>query len=264
MLETKMARWSRVVRPITGHGLIVPVDHGLTSGGLSGMERSAQLTQALRHPAVTAVVAHKGMIARLLPTGCLYGKGIILQMNGMMSSAAEPHRKELLASVDTALRLGADAVSVELVFDGVHNSHNLALLGALTDQAAPYGLPVLVMAKCLQPNAGSEAVVNGMRRVVRSLWELGADAVKLPKPDALTDIPALLDGLADDIDVFFAGGARSTDDEMQKLLAAGLAAGAKGLCVGRNVFQNEQPGHLLTMLDAQFTRHVAAAPASVY
>lgn len=248
MIGTKLSRWSRVVRHETGRGLLVPIDHGLTSGGMAGMEQSAQLAQWLRHPAITAVVAHKGMIARLNETGCLLGKGIILQMSGMISSSVQPNRKELLTSVDTALRLGADALSLDLVFDGINDGHNLSLLGAVADQASQYGLPILVMAKCQHTNTSAEDAITALRKVVRSIWELGADAVKLQKPESIADIPQLLDGLHQDIDVFFAGGCRSSDDEILKLLTVGLKAGAKGLCIGRNVFQNENPEHFLTAL----------------
>jgi len=260
MVGAKRNRWSRVVHHQTGQGLIIPVDHGLTSGPISGMESSDSLVRCLSHPAVSAVVAHKGMLERLAMSGCLLGKGMILQMNGMMSLATQPNRKELLATVDTALRLGADALSVDLVFDSVNDAHNLALLGSVVDQAAPYGLPVLVMAKYFHAggNTSSEVTIGGMRRVIRAAWELGADAVKIPRPDAIADIPVLLKGLSSDIDVFFAGGARSTDEETLELLSAGLAAGAKGLCVGRNVFQNPHPEHLLGALSARYAQHAVA------
>jgi class I fructose-bisphosphate aldolase/fructose-bisphosphate aldolase/2-amino-3,7-dideoxy-D-threo-hept-6-ulosonate synthase len=203
------------------------------------------------------------MIARLNETGCLRGKGVILQLNGMISSAAEPHRKEMLSSIDTALRLGADAVSVDLVFDGEHDSHNLKLLGTVADEADAYGLPLLAMVKCLHADSLGNAAIGRLRHVVRAMWELGTDAVKLQKPASLRDIPALLDGLAHDIDVFFAGGPRSSDDEIARLLTHGLNAGAKGLCVGRNVFQNVHPEKFLTALNLRAIRHADAGLALV-
>jgi class I fructose-bisphosphate aldolase/fructose-bisphosphate aldolase/2-amino-3,7-dideoxy-D-threo-hept-6-ulosonate synthase len=243
-----MTRWSRIVHHETGKGLLVAIDHGLTAGGLAGMESSAQLTSWLRHPAITAVVAHKGMVAQLNESGCLLGKGVILQMNGMVSSAAQPNRKELLTSVDAALRLGVDAISLDLVFDGANDSRNLRMLGSIADQANAYGLPILVMVKCPQRATSTDDAVAVLRRAVRSIWELGADAVKVQRPDAFADIPRLLDGLHRDINVFFAGGPRSCDEEILTLLTLGLKAGAKGLCVGRNVFQNESPQRFLTAL----------------
>ncbi len=263
MNGSKLTRWSRVVNPQTGRGLIIPIDHGLTSGAMDGLRHSAMPARWLNHPAITAVVAHKGMVARLNETGCLLGKGVILQLNGMISSAAQPHRKEMLASIDAALRMGADAVSLDLVFDGEQDSHNLRVLGAVADEASAYGLPILVMVKCLGAQAAGDAAIPRLRRVVRSIWELGADAVKLQKPEAISDIPLLLDGLAADIDVFFAGGPRSSDEEIARLLTLGLNAGAKGLCVGRNVFQNAHPEKFLTALGLRAARQPDANLALV-
>jgi class I fructose-bisphosphate aldolase len=171
-----------------------------------------------------------------------------------MSSAVQPHRKEMLASIDTALRIGADAVSLDFVFDGEQDNHNLKLLGAVGDEASAYGLPVLVMIKCVGARATGDAAIPRLRHVVRSIWELGGDAVKLQKPESMSDIPVLLNGLTNDIDVFFAGGPRSTDQEVSQLLTMGLHSGAKGLCVGRNVFQNAHPEKFLTALSLHLTR----------
>lgn len=262
MNGSKLTRWARVVNHQTGHGLIIPIDHGLTSGGMAGLQQSVAPARWLSHPAITAVIAHKGMIARLNESRCLLGKGVVLQLNGMISSAAEPNRKEMLSSIDMAVRLGVDAVSLELVFDGENDSHNLKLLGAVADEASAYGFPILVMVKCLHADSGS-AAIDRLRRVVRAVWELGGDAVKLPKPASMDDIPALLDGLSGDIDVFFAGGPRSGDDEIARLLTEGLSAGAKGLCVGRNVFQNAHPEKFLTALGLRAARHAEARLALV-
>lgn len=254
MNRSKLTRWSRVVNPQTNRGLLIPIDHGLTSGEMDGLIHSSMPARWLSHPAITAVVAHKGMVARLNETGCLLGKGVILQLNGMISSAAQPHRKELLTSIDAALRIGADAVSLDLVFDGEQDSHNLKLLGCVADEAVAYGLPILVMVKCLGAQASGDSAILRLRRVVRSIWELGADAVKLQKPDSMSDIPVLLDGLTKDIDVFFAGGPRSSDEEIARLLTLGLNSGARGLCVGRNVFQNVHPEKFLTALGLRAAR----------
>jgi class I fructose-bisphosphate aldolase/fructose-bisphosphate aldolase/2-amino-3,7-dideoxy-D-threo-hept-6-ulosonate synthase len=254
MNGAKLSRWSRIVNPQSGYGLIVPIDHGFTSGPISGIGQSAEPAKWLTHPGITAVVAHKGMIDRLRETRCLLGKGVILQLNGMMGGTSQPNRKEMLTSIETSLRMGVDAVSLDLVFDGEQDLHNLKLSGKVTDQASAYGLPVLVMVKCLDAPTNAPGTIHRLRHVVRSLWELGCDGVKLQRPSSMDDIPVLLEGLTDDIHVFFAGGARGDDQEIAGLLTVALDAGAKGLCVGRNVFQNPHPEQFLTSLALRFDR----------
>lgn len=256
----KKIRWSRFVDRRSGRGILVPIDHGLTMGPIEGLDSAEQMARWMTHPAVTGIVAHKGMVERLAGHGLLHGIGVMIHLNGMTSIAPRPDQKERLTSVEAAARLGADAVSLQLNFDGANDAHNLTQLGAAVDEAQRFGLPVLTMLydKATCPN--NTARILRLRHLMRACVELGTDALKLAAPAVLSDLPALLAGVKDHTAVLLAGGAMASDDEILRLAQEAVAAGATGLCMGRNVFQREAAGDLLGRLEDVVLRRAGVSP----
>ncbi len=244
----KQIRWSHFVDRRCGRGIIVPIDHGLSIGPVEGLANVEQVAHWIGHPGITGIIAHKGMVERLGSHGLLRGFGVMIHLNGMMSLASMPDRKERLTSVEAALRLGADAVSVQLNFDGTNDAHNLTLLGAVVDEAQRYGLPVLTMLYDKVTCDKQEQRLNRLRHLMRACVELGTDALKLAAPDDLSLIPVLLEGIREHTAVFFAGGAVRSEEEILLLAREVVNSGATGLCVGRNVFQRESARATLTRL----------------
>lgn len=244
----KKIRWSRFLDQRSSRGIIVPIDHGLTIGPLEGLDSMAQAARWITHPAITGIIAHKGMVERLGSRGLLRGVGLMIHLNGMISLSSEPDRKVRLTSVEAAIRLGADAVSLQLNFDGTNDAHNLTELGAVVDEAQRYGLPVLTMLYDKVPCDGEEQSSLRLRHLVRACVELGTDAIKLAAPARLSELPALLKGVKEHTAVFFAGGAVRSEEEMLRLAQEVVRSGATGLCVGRNIFQRESATAVLTRL----------------
>ena len=244
----KKIRWSHFLDRRSGRGLIVPIDHGLSIGPVEGLASVEQVSRWISHPAITGIIAHKGMVERLGNQGLLKGFGVMIHLNGMMSLASMPDRKERLTSVEAALRLGADAVSVQLNFDGKNDAHNLTLLGAVVDEAQHYGLPVLTMLYDKVSCDGQEQRLGRLRHLMRACVELGTDALKLAAPDELSQLPSLLEGIREHTAVFFAGGAVRSEEELLMMAGQVVSCGATGLCVGRNIFQRESVRATLTRL----------------
>jgi fructose-bisphosphate aldolase, class I len=245
----KNLRWSRLINHRTSRGLIVPVDHGLTYGPISGLGSINEIARCLSHPAITGTIAHKGMVARLANAGVLAGKGVMVHLNGMSSIAEAPDTKRMLTSIESAIRLGADAVSLQLNFTEDNSAHNLTLLGTVVDEAQRYCLPVLAMIydKTQQENGKR---IERIRHLMRIGYELGVDAVKTEAPESLMDVPALLDGLVQEMAIFFSGGTLKSDSQLLAVAQAVVDNGGAGLCIGRNVFQRKDPVPFLDQIAA--------------
>jgi class I fructose-bisphosphate aldolase/fructose-bisphosphate aldolase/2-amino-3,7-dideoxy-D-threo-hept-6-ulosonate synthase len=241
----KIVRLNRFYLPDTQVAVIAPVDHGLTLGPIDGLENIAAISRWIRTPGITGIIAHKGMIDRLAGRHLLSGLGVMVHLNGMTASGVEPNRKELVTEIETALRLGADAVSIQLNFDGSNDSHNLTLLGRVVDQAMRFDLPVMPMVYDVCPAAGSDRSLARLRHLMRVAVELGADALKVAAPSSLSDVRVLLADLSADIPIFLAGGARGTAPRVLEVLREALRWGGRGLCMGRNLFQSDAPESLL-------------------
>lgn len=249
----KDLRMGRFRRPGSRLGLLVPIDHGLTIGPVAGLGSTGEIGRWIRHPAIDGVIGHKGLIERLARAGHLTGRGVMVHLNGMTTLAAQPDRKEMVTGIDAALRLGADAVSVQVNFDGVSDAHNLGLLGQVVDRAHDIGLPVLAMV--YDKVEAPEARTPRMRHLLRVAIELGADAVKIGAPATEADLAELLAGASEDVPIYLAGGPRRSLEEFLALARIALAHGAAGLCAGRNVFERPDPAAALDQLDLVFRRH---------
>ncbi len=244
----KRIRWSRFLGRRSGRGIIVPIDHGLTIGPVEGLHSLSQVRGWIGHPGITGIIAHKGMVERLGREGLLRGLGVMVHLNGMMSLAQAPDTKERLTSVEAALRLGADAVSLQLNFDGTNDAHNLRMLGEVVDEAQRYNLPVLTMLYDKMQCADEEQGLGRQKHLMRACAELGTDALKLSAPENVARVPELMESVLEHTAVFFAGGALRSEEEILRLAEVVVESGATGLCVGRNVFQRASVASALTRL----------------
>jgi class I fructose-bisphosphate aldolase/fructose-bisphosphate aldolase/2-amino-3,7-dideoxy-D-threo-hept-6-ulosonate synthase len=232
----RQRRWNRFLDPKSGKALIVPIDHGLTLGPIEGLGSPGDILDWFPPDVATGVILHKGMAERL---GGVPGCGMMLHLNGALNVDATPDLKVMLTSVDAAVRLGADAVSVQVNFSREHASHNLRMLGAVVDDAHALGLPVLAMVYDKLDASGPNLV--SLRHFMRVAVELGVDALKILPPSNLDLMPELIYGVQEHTPVLLAGGPLTGEDELLQLGRAVVAAGAGGLCVGRNLFQRPDP-----------------------
>lgn len=245
------------------YGLIVPIDHGLTIGPVAGLGSVSQLAHWIRHRGITGIIAHKGIIERLADAELLGHGGVMMHVNGMSTLSKDPDRKEKLTSIESALRLGVDGISLQINFDGHNDAHNLQMLGEVVDCASAYGLPVLTMLYDKVPCPENPRRIERLRHLIRIAIELGSDAIKLAAPACIDDIPLILAGLAEDASIYFAGGTLGSDADLFALTDATIAAGGAGLCVGRNVFQRPDPSAILTALSDRLRHPPAPRAANV-
>lgn len=246
--KTRLARFR--CGPSHGPGIIIPIDHGLTIGPVTGLNSTEEMANFLGCPEVDGVIAHKGIIERLGQRGSLGGFGVMVHLNGMSTLAESPDTKVRFTDVETAIRLGADGVSLQVNFDGHNDADNLVAIGKVVDDAARFALPVLAMVYDKVASTDAAQRISRVRHLMRIAIELGVDAIKIAPPAELRDVPALLAGLAIDAPIYFAGGSLGSREDLFALAHSAVANGAAGLCVGRNVFQAPRPAELLTELRA--------------
>ena len=249
-MSGKIHRLGRFRYPGSRLGLIVPIDHGLTIGPVAGLENLDEIATWLSHPAITGVIGHKGMISRLGERGLLSKLGVMVHLNGMSNLGASPDRKERLTAVESAVRIGADAVSLQVNFDGSNDDHNLSLIGEVVDHASQFDLPVLAMIYDKVGSASAAMRIARLRHLMRIGWELGVDAVKIAAPNDLGEVAPLLLSLSSDLLILFAGGAVADIDVTTQLASEAVRCGGAGLCVGRNVFGQADPATALDRLAA--------------
>ena len=109
----KRLRLGRLVpNPETGV-LVVPLDHSVASGPVAKTDDLASIVQAVAAHGGDGVVLHKGRV-RFIDPACFRQLALIVHLNGSTEHAPDTDAKTMLAGVEDALALGADAVSVQV------------------------------------------------------------------------------------------------------------------------------------------------------
>ena len=236
-MNGKAWRMRRIINPVDGRTLILPLDHGLSMGPIQGLVSPADTLARVCRAALDAVVLHKGLV-RFLPRDLDPATGLIIHLSAATDLCPQ-RTKKLVTGVDEALALGADGVSVHINFGGPQETEMLVDLGRVADRCMALGVPLLVMAY-LRGGTLAEDDPRGLAVASRACAELGADLVKLPWPSSESDLAEIVSGCP--VGVVLAGGSRrESPDFLQHRAEAAVASGAVGLAAGRNVFQAPDP-----------------------
>ncbi|MCS7132001.1 MAG: 2-amino-3,7-dideoxy-D-threo-hept-6-ulosonate synthase [Hadesarchaea archaeon] len=242
----KKIRLERIINRETRRTVIVPMDHGLSMGPIAGLEDMAAMVNKVAEGGANAVVEHKGIV-RAGYRG--YGRdiGLILHLSGSTSIGPDPHSKTLVASVEEAIRLGADAVSVHVNVGAANEPEQLRALGQVAETCALWGMPLLAMMYPRGPKVTSEHAPDMVAHAARVGAELGADVIKTNYTGDVDSFRKVVRGCP--VPVVIAGGPKmTTDEEVLRMAYEAIEAGAIGVSIGRNVFQHRDPTAMVRAL----------------
>lgn len=237
----KRGRLARLVQPAHRRATIVALDHGYTMGPVAGLEDIGQRLRGAGREAIDAVVLHQGMVPRVAPLFDSADRpGLIVHLSGSTQLSPDVSEKRLVCSVEHALRLGADGVSVHVNLGAHAENQMLADLASVSEACQRWGLPLLAM---MYPRRDAQVAVPDVDHVahtIRIAMELGVDLVKVPYTGSRESFARVLEGV--DIPVFVAGGARLDSDEaLLRFVDDAMQSGASGVTFGRNIFQSAHP-----------------------
>ena len=228
---------------------VLAMDHA--QGGLvPGLDNAAALMDALAASPIDGFILNVGFAGRMAEAPFLRKKLILRSSFGGTQIAdqfGDVHANHV--SPATARRLGADAV---LMMFSVGGPDFRALQAAAADIDAFHAeeIPVIaeVIAHDFEKTTKPEVQLNGARVAA----ELGADVVKAFYIDGFDRLVA-----ACPAPVILAGGPK--DRDVVEVARSALAAGAKGLAFGRNIFQHPHPVEMTATLDALFATSAGRA-----
>lgn len=242
-MNSSLARQIRI-RRLFRHGdqrlLVVPLDHSVSDGPVTGGRRLNHLVGQLADNGVDAVVLHKGSL-RYIDHRWFAQMSLIVHLSASTVRAPDPDAKYLVATVEEALRLGADAVSVHVNLGSRQEMHQIADLAAVSDSCDQWNLPLLAMMYARGPNIRDprdpELVAHGCSLAA----DMGADIVKAVYVGSVTEMAEITSTCP--IPVVVAGGTRlNSTSAVVSMVDDTLRGGAAGVAMGRNVFQSSDPG----------------------
>jgi fructose-bisphosphate aldolase/2-amino-3,7-dideoxy-D-threo-hept-6-ulosonate synthase len=238
----KSIRMERIVDRKSGRSVVVPMDHGVTSGPIYGLTDMRGAVNAVAEGGANAVLLHKGIV---IAGHRGYGKdiGLIIHLSASTSLGPDPLNKVIVATIEEAIRLGADAISMHVNVGAENEPEMLEALGMTTQVCEEWGMPLLAMMYPRGKKVKNEHNPELVMHAARVGAELGADVIKTNytgDPDSFKDV---IRGCP--VPVIIAGGPKAnTDAEVMKMVEDAISAGASGVSIGRNVFQHKNPANM--------------------
>jgi len=220
-----------------GRTVVLPVDHGTMLGRVSGLEDPAALLETFLPLGPDGFLLGPGLAARTAPAFAHRNAPARLLTIDTYWRGEQSGEHVLMTSLAHAAALGVDAVKVLMPWDvpAEERAARAKLIGQVIIEAEPFGLPVMVEPIVLaspRPANATQIEADGARMAA----ELGADIIKVMTPDD----PSLLSDWSRELGlpiVILGGPAGCTTDDLLETVQEAINAGARGITIGRKVWQ---------------------------
>jgi class I fructose-bisphosphate aldolase len=263
--RTRLRRLLFEFGPGNGTLLLLPIDQGIEHGPRDFFANPASKDPGYQfrlaaEAGYSAIACQIGLATKYYPD---YAGQVplLLKVNGKTEI---PPSDEALsttnASVEDAVRLGADAVGYTLYVGSPRQDDDLHQLRGVREACDRYGMPLVVWAyprgRDIEKKGGRDSFY-AIDYAARLAMEMGADVVKLnmPKinPDKDKDSPAPYNEMevtqeeairqvvesAGRSLVVLSGGSKVDDEKLLQQTRFIMEAGGSGVIYGRNVWQRE-------------------------
>jgi fructose-bisphosphate aldolase, class I len=250
-----------------GHGtlLLLPIDQGIEHGPRDFFPNPASKDPEYQfrlaaEAGYSAIACQIGLATKYYPD---YAGQVplILKVNGKTDVAPDDEAlSPTNASVEDAVRLGADAVGYTLYVGSPRQDEDLHQLKRVREGCDRFGMPLVIWAyprgRDIERKGGRDSFY-AIDYSARMAMEMGADVVKLnmPKldPEKAKNSPAPYNELEVSQEeairqcvesagrslVVLSGGSKADDEAVLAQTRAVMEAGGSGVIYGRNVWQRE-------------------------
>jgi DhnA family fructose-bisphosphate aldolase class Ia len=216
--------------------LMVPLDHGSWLGPIKGIEQPRAVVQKVLAGGANALLVSPG-VARAVANCIGANIGIVLRVSLTLGLAPEARQETPVATVETALRLDADAVAVSIFFGRGGEVETMRFLGDLTEQCSRYDMPVLAEMMPPMDEAYAPATIAHAARIG---FEMGADLIKTNYCGDVATFRHVVE--SSPVPIVIAGGPKKGEsDDLQSMVREVIGAGAAGVAIGRRVWQSLDP-----------------------
>jgi len=238
----KKIRMERIMDRNSGKTVIIPVDHGVTVGPVTGLINMQRTIRSVALGGANAIIMHKGLFETALKNRG--NMGLILHLSASTQMAIDPNCKTLICTVEEAIQLGADAVSIHINLGTGEEKSMMRDFGVVSRVAMEWGMPLLAMMYVKTHKGEDKNDVKLVKHAARLGAELGADIVKVPYTGSTESFREVVEGCF--VPVVIAGGGKiKTDRDLLEMVKGAVVAGGAGVSIGRNVFQHKDPSKIV-------------------
>jgi len=270
-LDLSLGKRTRLYRllyrygPANGRLLFLPIDQGLEHGPVDFFPNpdSADPTFQLRlakEGGYSGIVFHIGLAQKYMKD--FAGEvPLVLKLNGKTNIPSGKYAfSPQTASVEDAVRLGADAVGYTLYVGSPAQGEDIRQFFEIREDCEKFGMPLIMWAyprgEAIEAKGGRDSLY-AVDYAARVACELGADLVKLNLPEydekKVKNLPKPYDQIkftpqeglekvvrsAGRTLVLVSGGSKISDEDLLDKVKASMEAGVTGLIFGRNMWQRK-------------------------
>jgi len=248
----KYIRLMRLFRHAADRLFIVPLDHSITTDPITPHADFGETLRVLSSNGVDAIVLHKGR-SRCFNPAVYSSLSLIVHLSASTAHAPDPNAKRVVSSVEEALALGADAVSVHVNIGSSSESDQLWELSQTAKSCELWGIPLLAMMYPRGAKFSAPYDPSVLAHLANIAADVGADLVKIPYPGS----PSAMERIASScpIPILIAGGDKVSEEEFLHTVSEALVGGASGVAAGRNVFLARDPGVAARKISALVHSH---------
>lgn len=222
---------SNIFNPKSGNTVMFAFDHGYFMGGTAGLERLDLLLPKVVED-VDVLMGTRGMIRTTVDPAC--GKGIALRTTSGSSMLQDDLSFEINAvDIEDAIRLNADCLAVQTFIGADGQLSSIDNLSKTINLGQRYSIPTMGVVAVGKDMARTDKFFKLATRIVA---EMGANIIKSYYCENFEEVVA-----ACPVPIVVAGGKKTTEEEALNLAYKAISGGAKGVDMGRNIFQSYNP-----------------------
>lgn len=234
----KAVRMSRLVNPKSNKMMAITVDHAISRGiaPMTGLHSIQDTIDKIILGKPDAMTMTKGIAEH-----CMWqhaGKVSILLKASNYSPVA-PTKDTIFGSVDEAIRMGADAISMGAMTLGDFQGEQFEAIGKFSEECMAKGMPLIghVYPKGESVPVDQRASWENIAYCVRSACELGMDIVKTTYTGDPDSMAKALSCVPSSFRVVIQGGdACKTLDDSLVMTREAMDCGVGGVTMGRFVW----------------------------
>jgi putative autoinducer-2 (AI-2) aldolase len=233
-------RLARIFNPQSGNTVMLAFDHGYFQGPTTGLERVDININPLI-PYADTLMLTRGILRSVIPAST--GKAIVLRASGGPSILKELSNEAIAVDIEDSVRLNVCAMAVQVFIGGEFEKESIINMTKLVDLGTRFGIPTLAVTA-----VGKEMVRDAkyFRLATRICAELGAHYIKTYfVEDGFDTVTSCCP-----VPIVIAGGKKLPELDALQMAHNAIQQGARGVDMGRNIFQSEAPTAMIQAVRA--------------
>jgi len=222
-------RLSRIIRPKSGHCVMLAVDHGYFGNVPGQLKCCGDLNPLFEH--ADALMLTRGMLRSCVsPDSDI---PIVLRVSAGASMLKELSNEEINVTIEDCIRLNVSAITCSIFVGSEFEKQSLLNLSKLVNWGQEYGIPSLAVTA-----VGREMVrdYRYLGMASRMAAEMGSTFVKTYYCENFEEVTSICPA-----PVVIAGGKKIEEKDALQMSKNAIEKGAVGVDMGRNIFQSDSP-----------------------